>query len=147
MEITIQRLLMSQEGPAQLEEGKTILRTGFLHLTLDLPPPPLFQGELERNAIPQVPIMSLLSKFNGATETSSKDSLKWHRILSLPRYLILHIKRFGKNNWETEKNPTVVHFPVANLDVGEGKTIIHLAPQIVNTNLIHSLCDGCCSQV
>jgi hypothetical protein len=28
------------------------------------------------------------------------------------RYLILNIKRFTKNNFFTEKNPTIVNFPV-----------------------------------
>ena len=39
----------------------------FLMLTLDLPPPPLFQDEVEKNIIPQVDISSLLAKYDGRT--------------------------------------------------------------------------------
>ena len=39
----------------------------FLMLTLDLPPPPLFQDAIESNIIPQVDIYSLLAKYDGKT--------------------------------------------------------------------------------
>jgi U4/U6.U5 tri-snRNP-associated protein 2 len=39
----------------------------FLMLTLDLPPPPLFQDVIEKNIIPQVDIFSLLAKYDGRT--------------------------------------------------------------------------------
>ena len=39
----------------------------FLILTLDLPPPPLFQDEIDKNIIPQVDIFSLLAKYDGRT--------------------------------------------------------------------------------
>ena len=35
----------------------------------------------------------------------------------LPRYLILHYKRFKLNNFFVEKNPTLVTFPVKNLEL------------------------------
>ena len=41
----------------------------FLFLALDLPPPPLFQDEMEANIIPQVPLNELLAKFIGASKT------------------------------------------------------------------------------
>jgi U4/U6.U5 tri-snRNP-associated protein 2 len=34
------------------------LESPFLFLTLDLPPPPLFQDEFEKNIIPQVRLLS-----------------------------------------------------------------------------------------
>ncbi|CAG2182697.1 unnamed protein product, partial [Oppiella nova] len=37
----------------------------FLYLTIDLPPQPLFRDELTDNIIPQVPLFTILSKFNG----------------------------------------------------------------------------------
>lgn len=40
----------------------------FYHLTLDLPPMPLFMDEFERNVIPQVAMETLLEKFNGVQE-------------------------------------------------------------------------------
>ena len=33
------------------------------------------------------------------------------------RYLIIHIKRFIKNNFFMEKNPTIVTFPLNDLDL------------------------------
>merc|ERR1712194_15676 len=43
---------------------------------------------------------------------------KKYRLLELPPYLILHLGRFHKNNYSREKNPTIVAFPVKNLDLG-----------------------------
>jgi U4/U6.U5 tri-snRNP-associated protein 2 len=41
----------------------------FMYLSLEIPPPPLFRDEQERNIIPQVPIFDLLAKFNGTKMT------------------------------------------------------------------------------
>lgn len=38
--------------------------------------------------------------------------MKTFQLKHLPDYLILHIKRFTKNNFFVEKNPTIVNFPV-----------------------------------
>ncbi|KAJ3224389.1 hypothetical protein HDU78_011010 [Chytriomyces hyalinus] len=46
----------------------TTTSTPFLLLSLDLPPAPLFQDELEKNIIPQVPLASLLQKYDGVTD-------------------------------------------------------------------------------
>lgn len=42
---------------------------------------------------------------------------KTYRIDSLPQYLIFHVKRFTRNNFFVEKNPTIVNFPVKNLEL------------------------------
>ena len=90
----------------------------FLQLALDLPPARLFQDVMEKNIIPQVPIFEILQKYNG---TTIQDDLKLGRrkfqITSLPRYLMLNMKRFGKNRFFVEKNPTIVNFPVKNLEL------------------------------
>jgi U4/U6.U5 tri-snRNP-associated protein 2 len=40
-------------------------------------------------------------------------------IAKLPKYLIVHIKRFSKNTQTfLEKNPTIVNFPIKNLELG-----------------------------
>lgn len=90
----------------------------FLFLSLDIPPPPLFVDEMEKNIIPQVPIFNLLTKFDGDTETfdNIKKEAKTYIITKLPRYLILYHKRFTKNNWFKEKNTTIVNFPLKYLD-------------------------------
>lgn len=35
------------------------------------------------------------------------------------RYLILYMKRFTRNTFFTEKNPTIVNFPIRNVDFGD----------------------------
>ena len=39
------------------------------------------------------------------------------RLTRLPPYLILHIKRVTTNNFFLEKNPTIVNYPIVNLDL------------------------------
>lgn len=90
--------------------------TNFLYLNCDLPPPPLFIDELRENIIPQVNLYQLLSKFNGVSEKeykSYKDNfMKRFEITKLPKFVILYIKRFTKNTFFVDKNPTIVNFPV-----------------------------------
>nr|CAG8581258.1 2405_t:CDS:10 [Entrophospora candida] len=95
----------------------SLKRTQFLFLTLDLPPPPLFQDEVEKNIIPQVALSTILQKYDGRTTLESAGALKRFQLISLPNYLIFHIKRFTKNNWDLEKNPTIVNFPIKNIDM------------------------------
>ena len=40
-----------------------------------------------------------------------------YEIQELPPFLILHLKRFQKNDFFTEKNATIITFPIANLDL------------------------------
>jgi len=35
----------------------------------------------------------------------------------LPEYLIVTYNRFQKNQWFVEKNPTIVNFPISNVDL------------------------------
>lgn len=90
--------------------------TNFLYLNCDLPPPPLFIDELKENIIPQVNLYQMLSKFNGVSEKeykSYKDNfLKRFEITRLPKFIILYIRRFTKNTFFVDKNPTIVNFPV-----------------------------------
>lgn len=90
--------------------------TPFLYLTLDLPSAPLYRDEFMQNIIPQVPLGNLLAKFNGVTEkeykTYKENIMKRFELTRLPRFLIIYIKRFTKNQWFVEKNPTIVNFPI-----------------------------------
>ncbi|KAJ6991917.1 U4/U6.U5 tri-snRNP-associated protein 2-like [Populus alba x Populus x berolinensis] len=82
----------------------------FLMLGLDLPPPPLFKDVMEKNIIPQVPLFNILKKFDGDTVTEvvrPRVARMKYRVTRLPRYLILHMQRFKKNNFFIEKNPTL----------------------------------------
>ncbi|KAG2420738.1 hypothetical protein HFD88_000352 [Aspergillus terreus] len=86
--------------------------TPYLILTLDLPPTPLFQSANRESIIPQVPLTTLLNKYNGITASEKLAHRVRHRLLHpLPPYLLFHIKRFSKNRFVSERNPTIVTFP------------------------------------
>ncbi len=91
----------------------------FLLLTLDLPPAPLFQDELERNIIPQVPLATILAKYDGISAQEHLNHRRRYRLMHpLPPYLILHVKRFSTNKFVAERNPTIVTFDAhTGLDV------------------------------
>lgn len=113
----------SQEIPAQADTTNSRLVftessqthtqiTPFLILTLDLPPTPLFQSANRESIIPQVPLTTLLNKYNGITASEKMSHRVRHRLLHpLPPYLLFHIKRFSKNKFVSERNPTIVTFP------------------------------------
>ncbi|OLY84817.1 putative mRNA-splicing protein ubp10 [Smittium mucronatum] len=110
----------SLQDPPQIDtENEISTRVSpFLSLGLDLPPPPLFRKE-DDTLIPQVSLMSLIQKYNGSHITEFKDDIKKYQILVLPKYLIIHIKRFVKNNFSLEKNPTIVNSSIKNVAFGD----------------------------
>lgn len=97
----------------------------FLYLTLDIPATPLFKDSEGGLIIPQIPLFEVLKKIDGETWTDSVTTAgsssglirKKYNILALPQYLVLHLNRFTKNNFYLEKNPTIVTFPVKNLEL------------------------------
>ncbi|KAF2266373.1 U4/U6.U5 tri-snRNP-associated protein-like protein [Lojkania enalia] len=92
--------------------------TKFLVLTLDLPAAPLFQDALEKNIIPQVPLTTILNKYDGLRpQEKMKHRVRYRLLHPLPPYLLFHIKRFSKNKFVSERNPTIVTFPVRSLDM------------------------------
>lgn len=106
-------------GGASGSETSTT-RSKFLMLALDPPPAPLYQDALEQNIIPQVALASLLAKYDGRTVTDdAKAGRRTLRITKLPRFLLLHVRRFARNAFFAEKNPTIVNFPVKGLPLGE----------------------------
>ncbi|BFZ17968.1 hypothetical protein BsWGS_21007 [Bradybaena similaris] len=114
------------------EKAKLLLEDGYqeeieempwLYLTCDLPPPPLYPDESRENIIPQVPFANLLTKFNGVTEkeykTPKDSTMKKFELTQLPPFIIIYFKRFTKNYFVFEKNPTIVNFPIKNIDFGD----------------------------
>ncbi|KAI8096628.1 uncharacterized protein BX664DRAFT_256840 [Halteromyces radiatus] len=101
------------------DEDRTInkISSPFLFLALDLPPAPLYQDEAEANIIPQVPLATILNKYDGKTVQEIAGQKKRYQITRLPKYIIFNIKRFNKNNFTDEKNPTIVNFPIKNVDM------------------------------
>ena len=71
----------------------------------------------------QVSLYNILSKFNGVEEKEYKtykdNFLKRFELIQLPRFIILYIKRFTKNTFFVEKNPTIVNFPVKSIEFGD----------------------------
>ena len=90
----------------------------YMMLTLDLPAAPLFQDELDKNIIPQIPLTNILAKYDGIKPQEQRNERKRYRLLHpLPPYLLFHIKRFSKNKFVSERNPTIVTFPTRSLDM------------------------------
>lgn len=106
------------EGEQNTEVESQPEELPFWMLGLDLPPAPLFQDTVEKNIIPQVPLLDILKKFDGQRmHEQVRSGRKKYTVSQLPPYLILHFKRFVRNNFFVEKNPTIVTFPVSNLDL------------------------------
>lgn len=98
-----------------------VSRLPFLFLSLDLPAAPLFADDGGAASIAQVPLLTLLSKYDGSFVT---DSLRGQyrerrrfRVTRLPPYVIMTVKRFARNAFFAEKNPTIVNTPVRNLEL------------------------------
>ncbi|AEE84587.1 Ubiquitin C-terminal hydrolases superfamily protein [Arabidopsis thaliana] len=116
----------------QGNENKEISRMSFLMLGLDLPPPPLFKDVMEKNIIPQVALFDLLKKFDGETVTEvvrPKLARMRYRVIKSPRYLMFHMVRFKKNNFFKEKNPTLVNFPVKDMELRDYIPSLPRAPE------------------
>lgn len=140
------RITVYSYGYSPLMPGAEIksVQSPFLFLALDLPPPPLFQDAVEKNILPQVTLASVLAKYDGRTTQASvfhqnsirrnlfipiqesAGQLKRYRCTRLPPYIILHYKRFTKNNFVEEKNPTIVNFPVRGADFRDGQEYCYL---------------------
>lgn len=109
---TLDRLRFEEAAEVKIETAR------FLLLTLDLPPPPLFQDEQERNIIPQVPLTTILSKYNGVTSQELNAQRRRYRLVHpLPPFLTFHVKRFSQNKFVSERNPTIVTFDPKSLDM------------------------------
>lgn len=105
----------------RFEDADTQLQNpNYLILTLDLPPAPLFQNDIDRAMIPQVPLREILTKYDGVHAQEHQNHRRRHRLLHpLPPYLIFHIKRFTTNKFVSERNPTIVTFTPNSLDMSQ----------------------------
>lgn len=72
---------------------------------------PLRYDPVRASHLAKYPLMFDIQEFG--------PTLKRHHLLSLPPYLILHIKRFTKNNFVEERNPTVVNFPLRGVELSD----------------------------
>ncbi len=109
----------------------------FWFLTLDLPPKPLFKDKSENTLVPQVPLQSLLKKYDGETRQHivKTGEQKTYKLSHLPDYLILTVKRLVRSKFSFEKNPCIVHLPVTNLcieDAANKSSSYKLAAAIIH---------------
>ena len=65
--------------------------------------------------------------------------LKRYKLQRLPPYIILHYKRFTKNNFVEEKNPTIVNFPLRGVDFRECRCHIVGLSLLIHDNAILDL--------
>jgi len=120
--VRVKKMIDGKKVEMKALKKKKVSKTkevSFLILKLDIPPPPLFKEDPEKSVIPQEPLFTLLAKYDGITKQydPTKNENRSYQIVKLPKYLILHINRFTKNQWYIEKNPTIVNFPLKNLDM------------------------------
>ncbi|CAD8156807.1 unnamed protein product [Paramecium octaurelia] len=114
-----------------------IEQKSFFYLSLDLPSTPLQKDGSQKALIPSISIQELIKKYDGFTNTDSADGRRRYTITKFPKYLIIHMKRFIKNNFFMEKNPTIVTFPLNDLDLSQ---CLNLEQQNVKYNLIANIC-------
>ena len=109
-------------------------RSKFMMLTLDLPNLPLFKEQQELGTLPQLPISDLLIKYDGQTFFDQPDGSKRKiKIVQQPIYLFLYIKRFSKNIFFKEKNPTIVNFPLRDFKIcADGNQRYELVANVVH---------------
>ena len=124
VKIQSQDLVVKDDGNSTTTTSTTTENTKvvpFSCLTLDLPDMPLFKDAEGGNVIPQEPLPNVLRKFDGKRPTDMLFQKKrnFYILERLPKYLVLCLKRFKKNNFSVEKNSTIVNFPLRNLDMRE----------------------------
>ncbi|PKI85462.1 hypothetical protein MVES_000338 [Malassezia vespertilionis] len=102
-----------------IDQEIKIDRSPFFLLTLDLPPPPVFQDEVAQNIVPQIPISHVLAKYDGISIQEANGMIRRYKLTRLPPYLILHFRRFTKNRFVEERNQTVINFPTIGLDLAD----------------------------
>jgi U4/U6.U5 tri-snRNP-associated protein 2 len=112
----------AEEATAASKITSTLFDVPCLFLSLELPPAPLFKDAREGHTmIPQVPLFHLLNKFGGNIEcqtlTATERRTSRYTITKLPPFLVLHARRFAKNNFFQEKNPVIITLPVKDLNM------------------------------
>ena len=141
------QLVVTTEAAGDGGAGPVDEDVPFYMLSLDLPPAPLFQDAMEKNVIPQVPLFDILKKYDGDTWVESvRGPRKRFRLKRLPQFLVLNVRRFARNNFFVEKNPTIVTFPVRNLELADAVPVAPLPsgePQRSKYDLLANVChDG-----
>ena len=105
-----------EADPSTLSHSTSYLP--FFYLSQRLPSAPLFKDAQQQTILPQIPLYTLLAKFDSRTLSYPAPLTRTrHSLTRLPAYLIVHYQRFASNAFFTEKNPTLVTFPLKGLDL------------------------------
>ncbi len=130
----LSRSTYSDEGKECLVKTESL---PFTYLTLDIPQIPLYKScnSEQQSAIPHVSLSQLLMKYDPQQSTFQEPCFVSYQIESLPEYLVLHFRRFVKNNFFLEKNPTIVLFPLQDLDLSS--LLGHSAKYDLIANICH----------
>lgn len=124
--IESQSIIAVQESSSSAKETRTRFEAStkidkksspFMFLALDLPPTPLFQDDVSGSVVPQTTIVELMGKYDGSRVQELPGSRRRFVVRALPRYLTLHMNRERKSDFSTERNKTVVNFPLTGLDL------------------------------
>ena len=98
----------------------TLQITPFFLLALDLPSATVFKDASESNIKPQVLLSEIMQKVNGERVTDdARAGRRTFRLLRVPPFLLLHVRRFQRNQFVLEKDPTIVNFPMKGMRLGE----------------------------
>ncbi|TIA88530.1 hypothetical protein E3P99_02553 [Wallemia hederae] len=97
-----------------IEDEITTTTTPFLILSCDLPPKPVFSDD--DNIIPQVSLADVLKKYDGVHKQEQFGQRRSYKLVKLPKYLIVHFKRFSKNKFKEEYNQTIINYPISGVD-------------------------------
>lgn len=60
-----------------------------------------------------------MAKYDGVTFQEARGQIRRFKVARLPPYVLLHYRRFTRNNFVEERNPTIVNFPVKGLDLSD----------------------------
>lgn len=137
-----------------IEASTTVVtrQVPFKHLSLTIPPPPLFRDADHGMIIPQIPIFDLLRKFNGTsfTEEVSGGTIirRCYHIRKMPKYLVFNLDRKGKgrDGLASDKNRTIVTFPARNLEMRELYTPLHTEDAEPSSGTKYDLIANICHQ-
>lgn len=124
--------------------------SNFLQLTLDIPEKPLFKDDNGGLVIPQEPLVNILKKFDGvsfndvisASSAANGGAIlqrRRYRLKKLPNYLILCLARFKRNAFNSEKNSTIVPFPVKNFDLSRYMFTEEEKPKLPTEDQVRSM--------
>ncbi len=105
--VRIESVKLDRDGAVSSSSAE---EKSFLHLSLDLPPKPLFSDPKAPAAVPQVSLAALLTKFDGGTPVFKQSSAFTYKLTRLPQFLLLYVTRRVKGRFGIEWNDTLVRF-------------------------------------